>query len=72
MTEDPDMTEEVPLVLAKQRARRAYVCPAKDCLPPRRVFLFPTDPDEVPRCRDHARMVLQPNHPYRPPTETTG
>jgi hypothetical protein len=62
---DQETEPEVPLVLGARR-RRAYFCPHKECLPPRRTFLFPSDPDVVPRCQEHGRMVEQPNRPYRP------
>lgn len=44
--------------------RRAFLCLHKDCVPPRRVFLQPGDP-EPPNCPDgHGRMQLQANVPY--------
>jgi len=41
--------------------RRAYICTAKECDPPRRVFLFPDDP--VPKCHNRT-MTRQANMPY--------
>lgn len=48
--------------------RRAYMCLNEKCDPPRRVFLFPGDP-EPPSCPEHGPMQLQANVPYvRPDT----
>jgi hypothetical protein len=47
--------------------RRAYLCLHKDCVPPRRVFVVPGEPDP-PNCPDgHGKMALQANVPYSVP-----
>lgn len=55
-----------PVVLGR---RRAFVCGhvskdgVRDCN--RRVFLTVDEPDRVPDCPEHGRMVVQGNRPYR-------
>lgn len=47
--------------------RRAFLCLHKDCVPPRRVFLRPGEP-EPPNCPDgHGKMQRQANVPYARP-----
>jgi len=47
--------------------RIAYICQAKDCgPPPRRVFLFPSERDRIPRCCGKP-MQRQANVPYTKP-----
>lgn len=50
--------------------RRAYFCDHPEhekSLMPYRVFLLPSDPDVVPRCKEHPqrKMVRQKNEEYR-------
>ncbi len=48
--------------------RRAYICTHKNCVPPRRIFLLPDEPDIAPECPEHGRtMVKQENRPYKDP-----
>jgi hypothetical protein len=52
--------------MSAHRERRAFVCPNKACVPPRREFLDPDAPMMVPECENHGKMVRQPNNEYVP------
>lgn len=44
--------------------RMAYICKAKACSPPHRIFAI--EGDGVPECpAGHGTMEMQPNQPYR-------
>lgn len=52
------------------KERRAYICEAKDCTPPQRIFLTPDERDYVPKCPDgHGPMKRQVNVVYRKKTK---